>query len=190
MCVRVKTICETELVLFSLSRVLTRVPHMATTAGDEATVEHMLKRWQDKDTGLDAAWREDYRVYLSFPDKDKPNTVTVGESCPRERRGGSSHPTYGSWRYAGNRSVSAVRLQAYNQPHHLCDESAVTTRTTLEPEEEEKQPTACHVFMLSSLHFKTWLHESLQMSHYYGNESTSEQTHFGLNPALMPAPCC
>lgn len=53
---------------------------MATTAGDEATVEYMLKRWQDKDTGLDAAWREDYRVYLSFPDKDKPNTVTVGES--------------------------------------------------------------------------------------------------------------
>ncbi|XP_017307041.2 aminopeptidase NAALADL1 [Ictalurus punctatus] len=56
---------------------LTRVPHMATTAGDEATVEYMLKRWQDKDTGLDAAWREDYRVYLSFPDKDKPNNVTV-----------------------------------------------------------------------------------------------------------------
>lgn len=53
---------------------------MATTAGDEATVEYMLKRWQDKDTGLDAAWREDYRVYLSFPDKDKPNNVTVGES--------------------------------------------------------------------------------------------------------------
>ncbi|KAB5528284.1 hypothetical protein PHYPO_G00138510 [Pangasianodon hypophthalmus] len=53
------------------------IPHMATTAGDEATVEYMLKRWQDRDTGLDAAWREDYRVYLSFPDKDKPNNVTV-----------------------------------------------------------------------------------------------------------------
>ncbi|MCI4392417.1 hypothetical protein PGIGA_G00145690 [Pangasianodon gigas] len=58
-------------------KVLTQVPHMATTAGDEATVEYMLKRWQDRDTGLDAAWREDYRVYLSFPDKDKPNNVTV-----------------------------------------------------------------------------------------------------------------
>ncbi|XP_072520941.1 aminopeptidase NAALADL1 [Salminus brasiliensis] len=58
-------------------RELTKVPHMATTAGDEATVEFMLKRWQDKDTGLDAAWREDYRVYLSFPKSDTPNTVTV-----------------------------------------------------------------------------------------------------------------
>lgn len=64
----------------SSSRVLTRVPHMATTAGDEATVQYMLKRWQDRDTGLDAAWREDYTVYLSFPNKDKPNNVTVGES--------------------------------------------------------------------------------------------------------------
>uniref|UniRef100_A0A3B1IQ93 Aminopeptidase NAALADL1 n=2 Tax=Astyanax mexicanus TaxID=7994 RepID=A0A3B1IQ93_ASTMX len=58
-------------------RKLTEVPHMATTPGDEATVEYMLKRWQDKDSGLDAAWREDYRVYLSFPKKDTPNTVTV-----------------------------------------------------------------------------------------------------------------
>ncbi|TSR04318.1 N-acetylated-alpha-linked acidic dipeptidase-like protein [Bagarius yarrelli] len=58
-------------------QVLTRVPHMATTAGDEGTVDFMLKRWQDRDSGLDAAWREDYRVYLSFPDKDKPNNVTV-----------------------------------------------------------------------------------------------------------------
>ncbi|XP_076855102.1 aminopeptidase NAALADL1 [Brachyhypopomus gauderio] len=58
-------------------RELTRVPHMATTAGDEATVQYMLKRWRDKDTGLDAAWREDYRIYLSFPDKDTPNTVSV-----------------------------------------------------------------------------------------------------------------
>ncbi|KAG7318617.1 hypothetical protein KOW79_018372 [Hemibagrus wyckioides] len=58
-------------------QVLTRVPHMATTAGDEATVNYMLKRWQDRDSGLDAAWREDYRVYLSFPDKSKPNNVTV-----------------------------------------------------------------------------------------------------------------
>lgn len=62
---------------------LTQVPHMATTAGDEATVDFMLKRWKDKDSGLDNAWREDYRVYLSFPDKDKPNNVTVGESLQR-----------------------------------------------------------------------------------------------------------
>ncbi|XP_062874192.1 aminopeptidase NAALADL1 [Trichomycterus rosablanca] len=61
-------------------RVLTRVPHMATSAGDEATVEYMLKRWHDKDSGLDAAWREDYRVYLSFPDKDQPNKVSVVNS--------------------------------------------------------------------------------------------------------------
>ncbi|XP_026875689.2 aminopeptidase NAALADL1 [Electrophorus electricus] len=58
-------------------RELTRVPHMATTAGDEATVQYMLKNWQDTDTGLDASWREDYRVYLSFPNRDKPNNVSV-----------------------------------------------------------------------------------------------------------------
>lgn len=65
--------------LNNLPRVLTKVPHMATTAGDVATVAYMLKRWQDKNSGLDAAWREDYRVYLSFPDKNKPNKVSVGE---------------------------------------------------------------------------------------------------------------
>ncbi|XP_006790087.2 aminopeptidase NAALADL1 [Neolamprologus brichardi] len=58
-------------------RSLTKVPHMATTAGDEETVQIMLKRWQDPETGLDKAWREEYWVYLSFPDKNNPNTVTV-----------------------------------------------------------------------------------------------------------------
>ncbi|KAM7415830.1 hypothetical protein PAMA_018064 [Pampus argenteus] len=58
-------------------RELTKVPHMATTAGDEQTVQFMLKRWQDPETGLDQAWREEYMVYLSFPDADKPNKVTV-----------------------------------------------------------------------------------------------------------------
>lgn len=53
---------------------------MATTAGDEQTVQLMLKRWQDPDAGLDQAWREEYLVYLSFPDPKKPNKVTVGES--------------------------------------------------------------------------------------------------------------
>lgn len=56
------------------------MPHMATTAGDEQTVEYMLKRWQDSETGLDQAWREEYMVYLSFPDPKNPNKVTVGES--------------------------------------------------------------------------------------------------------------
>lgn len=55
---------------------------MATTAGDEATVQLMLKRWQDAESGLDQAWREDYMVYLSFPDPKNPNKVTVGESAP------------------------------------------------------------------------------------------------------------
>ncbi|KAI4877165.1 hypothetical protein NFI96_020668 [Prochilodus magdalenae] len=59
---------------------LTKVPHMATTPGDEATVKLVLERWQDPKSGLDAAWREDYRVYLSFPNKDKPNKVTVVNS--------------------------------------------------------------------------------------------------------------
>uniref|UniRef100_A0A6Q2X6H1 Uncharacterized protein n=1 Tax=Esox lucius TaxID=8010 RepID=A0A6Q2X6H1_ESOLU len=58
-------------------RELTKVPHMATTAGDERTVQYMLKRWQDPDTGLDRAWREEYLVYLSFPDPKTPNKVTV-----------------------------------------------------------------------------------------------------------------
>lgn len=52
---------------------------MATTPGDEATVEFMLKRWRDPKTGLDNAWREDYNVYLSFPNKTNPNKVTVGK---------------------------------------------------------------------------------------------------------------
>ncbi|XP_070690580.1 aminopeptidase NAALADL1 [Pempheris klunzingeri] len=58
-------------------RELTKVPHMATTAGDEHTVQFMLKRWQDTETGLDQAWREEYMVYLSFPDPKNPNKVTV-----------------------------------------------------------------------------------------------------------------
>ncbi|XP_036382704.1 aminopeptidase NAALADL1 [Megalops cyprinoides] len=58
-------------------RELTSTPHMATTEGDERTVQYMLKRWQDPDTGLDDAWREEYKVYLSFPNKTTPNKVTV-----------------------------------------------------------------------------------------------------------------
>lgn len=66
-----------------LQRVLTKVPHMATTAGDEETVQYMLKRWQDAETGLDQAWREEYLVYLSFPDPKNPNKVSVGKSAGR-----------------------------------------------------------------------------------------------------------
>lgn len=63
-----------------VSRELTQKPHMATSAGDEETVALMLERWQDKDTGLDEAFREDYMVYLSFPNPNNSNTVTVGKS--------------------------------------------------------------------------------------------------------------
>lgn len=56
---------------------------MATTPGDEATVDFMLKRWQDPKTGLDSAWREDYKVYLSFPNKTNPNKVSVGKTAYR-----------------------------------------------------------------------------------------------------------
>lgn len=66
-------------VLILLHRELTKVPHMATTPGDEKTVQLMLNRWQDPNTGLDNAWREEYLVYLSFPDSKRPNKVTVGE---------------------------------------------------------------------------------------------------------------
>lgn len=95
-CTRVcdlKTICRTsfgmklfvptELRIYLVSfiqRELTKVPHMATTPGDEATVDFMLKRWQDPNTGLDSAWREDYKVYLSFPNKTSPNKVSVGKT--------------------------------------------------------------------------------------------------------------
>ncbi|KAG9354380.1 hypothetical protein JZ751_001087 [Albula glossodonta] len=56
---------------------------MATSPGDEQTVQYMLQRWQDPQTGLDDAWREEYKVFLSFPDPQSPNKVTVGESSLR-----------------------------------------------------------------------------------------------------------
>uniref|UniRef100_A0A8C5HLM7 Aminopeptidase NAALADL1 n=1 Tax=Gouania willdenowi TaxID=441366 RepID=A0A8C5HLM7_GOUWI len=61
-------------------RELTKVPHLATSEGDEQTVQFMLKRWQDPESGLDKAWREEYEVYLSFPDAKNPNKVTVVSS--------------------------------------------------------------------------------------------------------------
>lgn len=62
-------------------RELTDVPHMATTPGDEKTVQIMLNRWKDADSGLDDAWREEYNVYLSFPDANNPNKVTVVDAA-------------------------------------------------------------------------------------------------------------
>lgn len=62
-------------------RELTDVPHMATTPGDEKTVQTMLNRWKDADSGLDDAWREEYNVYLSFPDANNPNKVTVVDAA-------------------------------------------------------------------------------------------------------------
>lgn len=79
------------------SRELTKVPHMATTAGDEQTVDLVLKRWQDPESGLDQAWREDYMVYLSFPDPKNPNKVTVGEYTRLELKMGAC---YHNTRYA------------------------------------------------------------------------------------------
>lgn len=67
-------------ILIFLHRELTKVPHMATSEGDENTVQFMLKSWQDPESGLDQAWREEYMVYLSFPNPENPNKVTVGES--------------------------------------------------------------------------------------------------------------
>uniref|UniRef100_A0A3P8VC33 Aminopeptidase NAALADL1 n=1 Tax=Cynoglossus semilaevis TaxID=244447 RepID=A0A3P8VC33_CYNSE len=61
-------------------RELTKVPHMATTAGDEQTVKLLLERWGDPESGLDQTWKEEYKVYLSFPDPKKPNKVTVVDS--------------------------------------------------------------------------------------------------------------
>ncbi|XP_047237823.1 aminopeptidase NAALADL1 [Girardinichthys multiradiatus] len=58
-------------------RELTKVPHMATSPGDKQTVQFVLKRWQDPESGLDKAWQQEYKVYLSFPNPDNPNKVTV-----------------------------------------------------------------------------------------------------------------
>ncbi|XP_059497481.1 aminopeptidase NAALADL1 [Stegostoma tigrinum] len=58
-------------------RELSKKPHMATTEGDIDLVNLMLDRWQNKETGLDEAHKVTYNVWLSFPQKNKPNSVTV-----------------------------------------------------------------------------------------------------------------
>ncbi|KAM4722435.1 aminopeptidase NAALADL1 [Rhinophrynus dorsalis] len=56
---------------------LSKKPHMATTQGDEDLVNLVLNRWKDPEYGLDDAKVEKYKVFLSFPDKNNPNTVKV-----------------------------------------------------------------------------------------------------------------
>ena len=51
---------------------------MATTEGDQRTVQWVLDRWRDPHSGLDQAWTDQYLVYLSFPNPQTPNSVTVG----------------------------------------------------------------------------------------------------------------
>ncbi|XP_072887661.1 aminopeptidase NAALADL1 [Hemitrygon akajei] len=50
---------------------------MATSAGDIDLVKLLLDRWSDPDSGLDEAKKATYNVLLSFPQKAKPNSVTV-----------------------------------------------------------------------------------------------------------------
>uniref|UniRef100_W5MA49 Aminopeptidase NAALADL1 n=1 Tax=Lepisosteus oculatus TaxID=7918 RepID=W5MA49_LEPOC len=56
---------------------LTKVPHMATSSGDEQLVKYILDQWKDPISGLDDAWKDTYKVYLSFPSDTTPNRVTV-----------------------------------------------------------------------------------------------------------------
>ncbi|XP_051901141.1 aminopeptidase NAALADL1 [Pristis pectinata] len=58
-------------------RVLSKKPHMATSKGDTELVKLLLSRWSDGESGLDEANKVTYNVLLSFPQKDKPNRVTV-----------------------------------------------------------------------------------------------------------------
>ncbi|XP_063802202.1 aminopeptidase NAALADL1 [Pseudophryne corroboree] len=58
-------------------RQLSKSPHIATSRGDEETVNFILSRWKDKDSGLDDAKEERYNVYLSFPNPNSPNNFTV-----------------------------------------------------------------------------------------------------------------
>ncbi|KAG9475564.1 hypothetical protein GDO78_003782 [Eleutherodactylus coqui] len=58
-------------------RKLSQYPHMATTKGDEDTVQMVLGQWNDPHIGLDEAKEERYDVYLSFPRAENPNNVQV-----------------------------------------------------------------------------------------------------------------
>ncbi|XP_003419649.3 aminopeptidase NAALADL1 [Loxodonta africana] len=58
-------------------RELSREPHLASSARDEALVQLLLQRWRDETSGLDAAETTTYEVLLSFPSQEQPNLVTV-----------------------------------------------------------------------------------------------------------------
>ncbi|XP_068135152.1 aminopeptidase NAALADL1-like [Hyperolius riggenbachi] len=58
-------------------RILTQRPHVATSAADEELVRLMLTRWSDSKSGLDEAKEERYKVFLSFPDPERANSVKV-----------------------------------------------------------------------------------------------------------------
>lgn len=60
-------------------RELSREPHLASSPRDEALVRLLLQRWQDPESGLDAAEAPAYEVLLSFPSPEQPNRVAVGE---------------------------------------------------------------------------------------------------------------
>ncbi|CAH6793600.1 aminopeptidase NAALADL1 [Phodopus roborovskii] len=58
-------------------RELSKEPHVASSARDEALVRLLLERWQDTETGLDSAKTSEYKVLLSFPSQKQPNIVEV-----------------------------------------------------------------------------------------------------------------
>ncbi|XP_045872835.1 aminopeptidase NAALADL1 [Meles meles] len=58
-------------------RELSREPHLASSPRDEALVRLLLQRWQDPESGLDAAEAPAYEVLLSFPSPEQPNRVAV-----------------------------------------------------------------------------------------------------------------
>ncbi|XP_032746973.1 aminopeptidase NAALADL1 [Rattus rattus] len=58
-------------------RELSKEPHVATSARDEALVQLLLERWKDSASGLDTAKTYEYTVLLSFPSTEQPNIVEV-----------------------------------------------------------------------------------------------------------------
>ncbi|MEJ1273498.1 N-acetylated alpha-linked acidic dipeptidase-like 1 [Cricetulus griseus] len=58
-------------------RELSKEPHVASSARDEALVRLLLERWQDTETGLDLAKTSEYKVLLSFPSQEHPNIVEI-----------------------------------------------------------------------------------------------------------------
>ena len=65
-------------------RELSREPHLASSPRDEALAQLLLQRWRDPESGLDAAEAPTYEVLLSFPSREQPNRVAVGEVPPTQ----------------------------------------------------------------------------------------------------------